>query len=85
MIYQLNDTIRCSSANNTEVLWYIVNPELYIQPNQTYSVGQRGLNITNVQLYHEQQYKCEHLLESDPSLARSVIINVQVLGKQRGI
>ena len=85
LIYQSNDTIECSSANNTEAVWYIVNPisnvDTHIESNAIYSVGPEGLHITNVQLYHHQQYRCEHLLQSIHR-GRSVIIDVEVLGKQ---
>ena len=80
LIYQLNDTIECSSANDTTALWHTVNPDTPIMDNATYSIKQRGLGITNVQLYHQQQYRCEHLLVTN-RVTRSVIIDVEVLGK----
>ena len=72
--------IECSSANDTTTFWHTVNPDTPIMDNATYSIGPRGLSITNVQLYHQQQYKCEHLLIAG-HFTRSVIIDVEVLGK----
>ena len=80
LIYQSNGMIECSSVNNTNPVWHTVNPNRPIMNDSTYSIGQRGLSITNVQLYHQQQYKCEHLLLAD-HVGRSVIIDVKVLGK----
>ena len=82
LIYHTNGTIQCSSLNDTHPLWHTVDPEAIIMPNGTYTIGDKGLDITNVQLYHQQQYKCEHALASSPHLVSSVIIDVEVLGKQ---
>ena len=80
LIYQSNGTVECSSVNSTNPVWHTVNPNRPIMNDSTYSIGQRGLSITNVQLYHQQQYKCEHLLVTN-HLTRSVIIDIKVLGK----
>ena len=80
LIYQSNGIIECSSANDTDTFWHTVNPDSTIMNNATYYIGQRGLNITNVQLYHQRQYKCEHLLVTN-HLTRSVVIDIEVLGK----
>jgi len=85
LIYQKNGTIEYSSANNTIAMWYMLETRSYVRSNETYSIVQEGLSITNVQLYHEQLYRCEHLLQSDPFIIRSVIISVELLGKQKSI
>ena len=85
LIYHTNGTIECSSVNDTFTLWHTVHPEATILPNGTYSFEEGRININNVQLYHQQQYKCEHTLASNSHLVRSVIIDVEVLGKQIGL
>ena len=74
--------ISCSSANDTVPQWHTVTPNTTIETNDMYSMEQEGLSISNVQLYHEQQYRCEHSLTIDTNLTRSVIINVTVLGNK---
>ena len=57
-----------------------MNPNAAIIENATYSIGQQGLGINNVQHYHQQQYECEQLLLLE-HVKRSVIIDVEVVGK----
>ena len=57
-----------------------MNPNVVIIENATYSIGQQGLSINNVQHYHQQQYECEQLLLLE-HVKRSVIIDVEVVGK----
>ena len=85
LFYHTNGTIECSSVNDTIPVWHTVVPEVHINDNATYTVEDGGLDITNVQLYHHQRYKCEHVLASNAFLARSVIIDVEILGKKIGM
>ena len=80
LIYRSNDMIECSSVNDTQPIWFTVNPSAAIMDNATYSSGQQGLSINNVQHYHQQQYECEQLLLFE-HVGRSVIIDVEVVGK----
>ena len=57
-----------------------MNPNVVIIENATYSIGQQGLSINNVQHYHQQKYECEQLLLLE-HVKRSVIIDVEVVGK----
>lgn len=82
LIYESNDTVQCSSDNSTEERWRTVHPDESISKNETYSFGQGGLKINNVQLHHAQRYKCQHILLSNPALSKSAVIDVTVHGKQ---
>ena len=47
--------------------------------NGTYTIEDDGFHITSVQLYHQQQYRCQHTILLPVFKSRSVTIDVEVV------